>query len=51
MRIALIHVSQETNDFNPVPTRLADYDSFGILQGQEIIEKWALLDRSTADYS
>lgn len=39
MRIALIHVSQETNDFNPVPTRLADYESFGIMEGQEILRK------------
>jgi microcystin degradation protein MlrC len=39
LRIALIHVSQETNDFNPVPTRLADYESFGILEGPEILAK------------
>ncbi len=39
MRIALIHIAQETNDFNPVPTRLADYESFGILEGAEIMEK------------
>ncbi|WP_421724435.1 M81 family metallopeptidase [Bauldia sp.] len=30
MRIALIHIAQETNDFNPVPTTLADYRAFGI---------------------
>ncbi len=39
MRIALIHIAQETNDFNPVPTRLADYESFGILEGDEIMRK------------
>ena len=39
LRIALIHVSQETNDFNPVPTRLDDYASYGILEGAEIMEK------------
>ncbi len=26
MRIALIHVGQETNDFNPVPTTLLDFE-------------------------
>ncbi len=41
MRIALIHISQETNDFNPAPTRLADYRSFGILEGEEILTKLA----------
>jgi microcystin degradation protein MlrC len=41
MRIALIHISQETNDFNPQPTRLADYESFGILSGPEMLEKLA----------
>ena len=36
MRIAVIHVSQETNDFNPVPTTLRDYQAFGIYEGPEI---------------
>ena len=36
MRIALIHVAQESNDFNPVPTTLHDFESFGILEGPEI---------------
>ena len=39
MRIALIHIGQETNDFNPVPTTLRDYRSFGIFEGAEILEK------------
>ncbi|MDW6021870.1 M81 family metallopeptidase [Mesorhizobium sp. BAC0120] len=39
MRIALIHIAQETNDFNPVPTTLNDYRSFGIFEGAEIFEK------------
>lgn len=39
MRIALIHVSQETDTFNPVPTTLRDYASFGIYEGAEIVEK------------
>lgn len=38
LRIALIHLAQETNDFNPVPTTLADFEAFGILQGQAMVE-------------
>lgn len=36
MRIALIQVAQETDDFNPLPTTLADYESFGIYEGAAI---------------
>jgi microcystin degradation protein MlrC len=39
MRIALIHIGQETNDFNPLPTTLRDFESFGIFEGPEILEK------------
>ncbi|KAB0268625.1 M81 family metallopeptidase [Microvirga brassicacearum] len=39
MRIAVIHVSQETNDFNPVLTTLRDYEAFGIFEGEEILTK------------
>jgi microcystin degradation protein MlrC len=39
MRIALIHISQETNDFNPVPTTLDDFAAFGIFEGEEIPRK------------
>lgn len=39
MRIALIHIAQETNDFNPVLTTLADYESFGIFEGAEVEAK------------
>lgn len=39
MRIAVIHLAQETNDFNPVPTTLADYQAFGIYEGAEIFAK------------
>lgn len=39
MRIGLIHVSQETNDFNPQPTTLRDYRAFGLFEGQAIVEK------------
>lgn len=38
MRIALIHVAQETNDFNPSLTTLADYEAFGIHEGAAVIE-------------
>ncbi|MBI1779010.1 MAG: M81 family metallopeptidase [Proteobacteria bacterium] len=39
MRFAVIHVGQETNDFNPVPTTLRDFQSFGLYEGPEIFEK------------
>jgi microcystin degradation protein MlrC len=39
MRIALIHVAQETNDFNPQPTTLRDYEAFGLYEGSRIVEK------------
>src|SRR3954469_14015749 len=38
MRIAVIHVAQETNDFNPVLTTLRDYEAFGILQGPAMFD-------------
>jgi len=37
MRIALIHISQETNDFNPQLTTLADFRAFGLYEGEEIV--------------
>lgn len=40
MRIALIHVGQETNDFNPSPTTLRDYQSFGIYEGEEMLRRF-----------
>lgn len=36
-RIALIQVSQETNDFNPVPTRLSDFEAFGLFHGDDVL--------------
>ena len=38
MRIGLIQVMQETCSFNPTPTTLADFESFGILEGAEMLE-------------
>ena len=39
MRIALIQVMQETCSFNPTPTTLADFASFGILEGAELLAR------------
>ncbi len=39
MRLAVIHVGQETNDFNPVLTSLRDFQSFGIYEGEEMFAK------------
>lgn len=39
MRIALIHISQETNDFNPQLTTLADFEAFGLYEGEEIVRR------------
>src|SRR5579875_1256308 len=39
MRLGLIHISQETCDFNPVPTTRRDFAAFGIHEGAEIAEK------------
>jgi microcystin degradation protein MlrC len=38
-RIATIHIGQETNDFNPVPTTLDDFKAFGFYEGTEILER------------
>jgi microcystin degradation protein MlrC len=39
MRIAVIHIGQETNDFNPLPTTLDDFRAFGLYEGPEILER------------
>ena len=39
MRIAVIHISQETNDFNPQPTTLRDFESFGVFEGVDIFDR------------
>lgn len=41
MRIALGQLWQETNTFNPLPTTRADFEQFGVLRGQEMIEQMA----------
>jgi microcystin degradation protein MlrC len=37
MRIAIGQLWQETNTFNPLPTTRADFESFGVLRGDELI--------------
>ncbi|MCU0984272.1 MAG: M81 family metallopeptidase [Acetobacteraceae bacterium] len=37
MRIGLIHIAQETNDFNPAPTTLDDYRAFGLHEGADVL--------------
>ncbi len=39
MRIGLIQITQETSSFNPTLTTLADFESFGIYEGDEILER------------
>lgn len=39
MRLAVINIGQETNDFNPQPTAMRDFESFGIYEGAAIFEK------------
>jgi microcystin degradation protein MlrC len=41
MRIAIGQLWQETNTFNPLPTTRADFESFGVLRGAELLEKMA----------
>ncbi len=36
-RVATIHIGQETNDFNPLPTTLENFAAFGIFEGPEIL--------------
>ncbi len=39
MRVALIHVSQETNDFHSLLTSLDDFAAFGIHEGAAVLER------------
>src|SRR5687768_11576397 len=58
-RIALVHLMQETNTFNPVPTTLADFESLALLVGNEVLARsdpsgpiagaYAAVEASTAD--
>src|SRR5687767_2490988 len=41
MRIAIGQLWQETNTFNPLPTTLADFEAFGIHEGDGLIREMA----------
>jgi microcystin degradation protein MlrC len=41
MRIAIGQLWQETNTFNPLPTTRDDFESFGVLRGEQLIEEMA----------
>ena len=41
MRIAIGQLWQETNTFNPLPTTRADFDQFGVLRGDDVVEQMA----------
>jgi microcystin degradation protein MlrC len=39
LRIALIHVMQESNTFNPLPTTLADFANVALLEGELMLSR------------
>lgn len=41
MRVAIGQLWQETNTFNPLPTTRADFEAFGVLRGDEVVERLA----------
>ena len=41
MRIGIGQLWQETNTFNPLPTTRRDFEDFGVLRGQSLIEQLA----------
>src|SRR5436190_19856448 len=41
MRIAIGQLWQETNTFNPLPTTRADFETFGVVRGAELVERMA----------
>jgi microcystin degradation protein MlrC len=43
MKIALVNVGQETNDFNPTPTTLRDFKACGLFEGCEVVDRLATL--------
>jgi microcystin degradation protein MlrC len=51
VRLALIHIVQETNDFNPVATTLADFEAFGLYEGPEIARQFAELGQIGGHYA
>lgn len=51
MRLALIHIVQETNDFNPVLTTLADFEAFGLVEGEEIARQFGEIGQIGGHYA
>jgi microcystin degradation protein MlrC len=41
MRIAIGQLWQETNTLNPLPTTRADFEAFGVLRGEQLVEQMA----------
>jgi microcystin degradation protein MlrC len=41
MHIAIGHLWQESNTFNPIPTTRQDFEHFGIVRGAELVERMA----------
>src|SRR5947209_20341914 len=41
MRIAIGQLWQESNTFNPLPTTRADFETFGVLRGADMVERMA----------
>ena len=39
MRLALFQMGQETDTFNPSPTTMHDFASFGLYEGQEVLDR------------
>lgn len=39
LRIGLIHLMQETDTFNPVPTTLADFEQVALLEGEAMLQR------------
>ena len=51
MRLALIHIVQETNDFNPVLTTLSDFEAFGLYEGEEIARHFGEIGQIGGHYA
>ncbi len=39
LRVALIHVMQETDTFNPVPTTIVDFEKVALLEGDSVLTR------------
>ena len=43
-RIGILQIWQESNDFNPQLTVLADFKRYGLVEGSEVLEKFGEVD-------